>query len=687
MKLYLLYLISLFLLYIKNINASDASKYNNTNNIDDLSNDDKSSNIGDKYYLIYVKNEYDEYKIYSENKNKKRHESQFFIESLVNDINNLIINNKDTYENPEKLDEIEKDLNLKRRKRNDETEDFHNHNESNYVYPISSIKNRVVLYSYLSETLAKEIPSKFENIIECSPDEAVIEVLNQNYDINEILTETKWGNLSVRENPDFDLSLISQGKYKKSLIPEYDDNYYYPSSAGKDVDIIIFDSNFNFNYPEFSNTNDRTVKCSGVVINGKVSNDVSIGCDISLNRHGEIVSVIAGGFTSGVANRANIYGIAAKVDESKFNSSDILGGVQYIYENMIRPHKTIVNFSLGGYHNNDTYYNHLKNLIDGIIEKNGIVVAAAGNNSMNLNKSEKKLIPCEFDNVICVGGINNSEKDFDNVYKVSNFKLCDAGTSYASPIVAGIIANIISENKNIKYTKKTMLDQLINNGKHLSFLLPNNEIGILANNGKNTVYSKTGNVKYKSNNECYGQNDGIKCCNHCNSSLESGSLNYGIENNDKCIIKFSCNNSEKPTATTTIPPKPKIMSKCYGEELGFSCCNHCDISIEDDTGVFGIENNNWCGIKYSCKYRCYGQESYLPCCSHCNITYQDNDGYYGIEYNDQCGINFSCVDNENTSTTTTSINLPTTTNKNICYGQETGLPCCKYCKIIFEDID
>eukprot|EP00833_Pecoramyces_ruminatium_P013838 jgi/Orpsp1_1/1187870/evm.model.d7180000060818.1 len=84
--------------------------------------------------------------------------------------------------------------------------------------------------------------------------------MNELEKLNEILNETQWSGVGVRENADIHLSLLSQRKFDGNSTTTYDKNYYYPSSAGKDIDIFIIDSGFNFRHPEFANKDERTVK-------------------------------------------------------------------------------------------------------------------------------------------------------------------------------------------------------------------------------------------------------------------------------------------------------------------------------------------------------------------------------------------------------------------------------------------
>jgi len=50
-----------------------------------------------------------------------------------------------------------------------------------------------------------------------------------------------------------------------------------------------------------------------------------------------------------------------------------------------------------------------------------------------------------------------------------------------------------------------------------------------------------------------------------------------------------------------------ITSKCDNTQSGqcfsypsYKCCQGCNVIEEDASGKWGIENNEWCGIKDSC---------------------------------------------------------------------------------------
>ena len=146
------------------------------------------------------------------------------------------------------------------------------------------------------------------------------------------------------EESQYHLSLLSQDA-SDAADDEYDDNYYYPSTAGKDVDIYLFEGGYNFNHMEFRSTKeDRSIKCINASVDGvELVDDTE--CKKSNNDyydfHGEFVSTVAGGRKHGVARKANIYGTLIENTSIPFINSALI----YIKENLLRPNKSIFNFS------------------------------------------------------------------------------------------------------------------------------------------------------------------------------------------------------------------------------------------------------------------------------------------------------------------------------------------------------
>jgi hypothetical protein len=149
--------------------------------------------------------------------------------------------------------------------------------------------------------------------------------------------------------------------------------------------------------------------------------------------------------------------------------------------------------------------------------------------------------------------------------------------------------------------------------------------------------------------------------------------------------------SSTPAKTTTTTSKTKPTSsnneKCWAKDLGFSCCQGCEVTYTDNDGDWGLENGDWCGIiEQNCKQsnsdktKCFTEEKGMdfPCCQGCEVYYTDDDGEWGFENNQWCGIN---------SETCSSSNVVTPTSK--CFTEEKGLgfPCCQECTVVTSDDD
>ncbi|KAL6625657.1 subtilisin-like protein [Neocallimastix sp. 'constans'] len=358
---------------------------------------------------------------------------------------------------------------------------------------------------------------------------------NPYYNITDIKVDTKWSGVTVEANAGHHLSLISQSKYDSKLIGKYDTNYYYPSTAGAGVDIYIVDGGINVNHADF-NTTDRTVTCDAYTTEDgyqkiKKGSEESKNCFIEkeTQQHGVYVASAAAGTLYGVAKKANIHVVAIEPYISNYISA-----LKFIEENAVNPHKTVINFSSGSYE----YSNTLDKLFNIIIRKGFMVVAASGNEandaciteSRNIfyGKVNEKNYPSAYIDVISVGSVNNSfedeeipdDSDVYNSAAFSNYGSCvdifapgyaylasfpkDAmkdkiytttnlayGTSFSSPMVAGVAALLISEHPEITFDqnilKKWLIDLSIKDilGDLERLHTPNRFLNI----GKTVVYS------------------------------------------------------------------------------------------------------------------------------------------------------------------------------------------------------
>ena len=482
-----------------------------------------SNEINDKYYMLYINNTISDVQ-------DNVQENVDRVDSIISKIHNLIIKNKDTYKDSEKFEQIEQQRKINKTK----FRYLIDYGESEYVYPISTRisgeSDTTLLYAYLSEKLVKTIKA-LPYVISCDTNHEFEYFTSSTsplyYDEQDIQQETSWENVEVRENSDLHLSILSQGKYDDKKINKYDTNYYYPSSAGKDIDIFIFDSGFNFRHEEFSNTDERDAKCILMISGGRVmqpyNEDYCHGQQ--LDDHGSGVADNAAGLKHGVANKANVYGIYLnELDEVNY-----IAGLEYISKYLFKPYRAVFNFSFGGYYSIDDLNEFIykeQSIINYLASQGGIFVAAAGNENKSVysEKDNRIVFPCSFNHVICVGGIENIDKSdpFTTLMNSSNYKKATlsnfgtfvslyapfythvafqdsnlqdveylaSGTSYSSSLVAGIVATIMSENRDVKFTTYSMLYYLTNISSNNTITgVPEGYPNILINNGKYSVYS------------------------------------------------------------------------------------------------------------------------------------------------------------------------------------------------------
>ncbi|ORX52214.1 subtilisin-like protein, partial [Piromyces finnis] len=393
--------------------------------------------------------------------------------------------------------------------------------ESNYVYLVSQNEKESVLYAYLSEALVDSVKA-LPNVIDCLPD---IKMVNFNYyNEKDIKKETKWEDVKVRDYADLHLSAISQGRYNHNLISLYDSNYYYPTSAGEDIDIFIFDTGFNFEHYEYSNKYERIVTCGFNVTNSRVKStpSTSICHRANPDNHGVIVTDVVSGMIHGVANKANVYGILL----NELTVGNSVMALNFVNDYLLRPNKAVFNFSHGFYFNNenDAVVKYYEDAIETLRQRGAVFVAAAGNDGLPVHVEKTKIIyPCAFDSVICTGAIENSfyslntmnpynyvKADWSNYGKEVNIygpgyvrvAYADdkddyrveirSGTSYSAPVVTGVAATIMSEHPEIKFETKSMIEYLTKLSIPGMLDIPDelkDEIhNVFINNGKHIVY-------------------------------------------------------------------------------------------------------------------------------------------------------------------------------------------------------
>ncbi|ORX83218.1 subtilisin-like protein [Anaeromyces robustus] len=514
----------------------------------------------DNYYLVFVNHTL--VATADEQGHNKRHEEnrEEFVDSLMDEIHNLIVGNVDTYKEPEVVEELINKENLQRRDGN---------SDSKTVSFISELNEITVIAAFLSRDLIDPVKD-MSGVYDCVPNLGFD--FHFHYDTKDILKETNWSGVETKAHADSHLSLISQGKFNENLVSKYDNTYYYSSKAGKGIDIFLLDSSFNFMHSEFSNTDERTVKCIAAMDgNGNFTTIESDKYCAPPYRyeHGSMVADVVGGIRHGVAPKANIYGVAVELYQAY---KDVLTALDFIDKNYLKENKAVFSFSFGIYYGPTlfqlcySFLDYFQSLISKISQKGAVFVASAGNDSYKFGNYIPPLFPCNFDHVICVGATDNpityetTEITSDN-YNLSNFTnsgdMVDIyapgyfkvsmqsleyenyedfvvyGTSGSAPLVAGVAATIMSEHPNEFYNSDKMLAYLKEIGikdalKDISKGHPSN---VFLNNGKHVVYSED-DIYYG----C-GINAGF---NKCQNNLCCSAEGYCSNDADSCQNDLGC---------------------------------------------------------------------------------------------------------------------------------------------------
>eukprot|EP00833_Pecoramyces_ruminatium_P009233 jgi/Orpsp1_1/1183265/evm.model.c7180000084501.1 len=260
---------------------------------------------------------------------------------------------------------------------------------------------------------------------------------------------------------------------------------------------------------------------------------------------------MAGGKIFGVSKKANIHMISVESTEIS-----ALKGMNFVKDHAT-PGKTVISISLGG---GREYKKCEDDKLKELIDKGFIVIVAAGNGSSNGCPSEnnklfinyggyRRAISVGATNVIldgsgyyvrnksnygdCVDIHSPGEVFYPNVF--TNTYLVGGGTSSATPIVAGVAASIMSENRDIVFNnelmRKTLIDMSIKNA--IKGLQSSDTPNRFVNNGKRSIYSPD------DTNIFCGSSLNISCSDGCCTKngecikIENDSLN-------ECLIENGC---------------------------------------------------------------------------------------------------------------------------------------------------
>lgn len=242
--------------------------------------------------------------------------------------------------------------------------------------------------------------------------------------------------------------------------PSTEDVYRYHYD-GTGVDIYVFDSGVLTSHQEFNQIGQvRTFTNDGTQDN---------------NGHGTAVAAIIGGELVGVAKDVTIHSYKVLNDAGQGTATMLRNGINEAAFHHQPGVPAVANFSLSGQY--DTAYDLIDTALGNLFQDGVLLIASAGNDTTSLPWN---LLPAASIKVVAVGS-TNSDDSFASQY--SNYgKLVDlyapgtnilsasnlgnslysnyTGTSFSSPIVAGIAARLWEENSS--YSPSEIWDLLVN---------------------------------------------------------------------------------------------------------------------------------------------------------------------------------------------------------------------------------
>ena len=82
--------------------------------------------------------------------------------------------------------------------------------------------------------------------------------------------------------------------------------------------------------------------------------------------------------------------------------------------------------------------------------------------------------------------------------------------------------------------------------------------------------------------------------------------------------------------------------QCFSQPI-YSCCKGNKVVYVDESGYWGVENGEWCGIEKDSTNSCFSIPLGYSCCKQCDVLYTDESGKWGVENGEWCGINKNCT--------------------------------------------
>lgn len=214
------------------------------------------------------------------------------------------------------------------------------------------------------------------------------------------------------------------------------------------IHCYVFDSGILPNHMEFD-TGQVTLSYNPMTKNSAARDD---------NGHGTGVASIIGGKTVGIATKVKLYSIKVLDATGSGYTSDIISGLNWVINNKKTP--CVINMSLGG-----GFSSSLNTAVQNCINNGIHVVCAAGNEGIDAGN----ISPANVTGAVTVSAYdqNKSKPSWSNFGSVvdtfgpgsslkaawgdstSSYFLV-SGTSFAAPIITGIICRYLKQNPNVK---------------------------------------------------------------------------------------------------------------------------------------------------------------------------------------------------------------------------------------------
>jgi len=268
-------------------------------------------------------------------------------------------------------------------------------------------------------------------------------------------------------------------------------------------------------------------------------------------------------------------------------SESILVAMEYIKKNG-QPHKTLINFSFGLL----PYSQVIQDKLNEMTKKGFIFILAAGNRGVNVCTTTEDF--ATYDGFITVGAVDINKYNKINpneltsyiikrsyysdygdcldifapgTIQIKNFDngefIYGIGTSFSSPLVAGVAATLISDRPEIQFNSHQMKQTLIDLSlKDVIEDLKDNTPNRLLNNGKQITYSLP-RCDQSSNNHYCGENG---CCSVYGFCVDPETPDSSLRS--LCYIENECQ-SEFGTCYDGNCNHENSINRCSSNE----CCS------------------------------------------------------------------------------------------------------------------